>query len=216
MATLIYSLFTTPISLTCQLFILMAIEGVASIGCFVCSSFNGSNPLCEDTFNSTINQGTLLTLSGTYYQYPCWAFKKQRQGLFPADHCIKVNGYRSDQPAQTMVIRTCALDSGTLTADTEIVRISHCGHFKYEGYQYSGCVQACDTDGCNIATTHNSHYCLTFILPAIVSLLHYSSTEEFLLICNNFLSTFMQQLKTTIYLRRFSILRRFFSPSFSI
>uniref|UniRef100_A0A0M3IVS8 Sushi domain-containing protein n=1 Tax=Ascaris lumbricoides TaxID=6252 RepID=A0A0M3IVS8_ASCLU len=69
--------------------------GVTSIGCFVCSSFNGSNPLCEDTFNSTIHQGTLLTLSGTYYQYPCWAFKKQRQGLFPADHCIKVNGYRS-------------------------------------------------------------------------------------------------------------------------
>ncbi|KAK5976874.1 hypothetical protein GCK32_016635 [Trichostrongylus colubriformis] len=48
-----------------------------------------------------------------------------------------------------MIIRTCALDSGTLTADTEIVRISHCGHFKFEGYHYTGCVQACDSDGCN-------------------------------------------------------------------
>lgn len=54
-----------------------------------------------------------------------------------------------DNPSQTIVIRTCALDSGSLTADTEIVRISHCGSFKYEGHQYSGCVQSCSTDGCN-------------------------------------------------------------------
>ncbi|KHN83847.1 hypothetical protein Tcan_09546 [Toxocara canis] len=92
--------------------------GVESIGCFVCSSFNGSNPSCEDTFNSTVQHGSQTTPGAAHYQYPCWAFMKQRQGLFPADHCIKVNGYRSDEPAQTMVIRTCALDSGTLTADT--------------------------------------------------------------------------------------------------
>lgn len=73
-----------------------------AIGCFVCSSFNGSNPLCEDAFNSSINSlkqkgsqrgGYGLGLAN--YQYPCWAFKKQRKGLFPADHCIKVSGYRS-------------------------------------------------------------------------------------------------------------------------
>uniref|UniRef100_A0A0M3IQX4 ZP domain-containing protein n=1 Tax=Ascaris lumbricoides TaxID=6252 RepID=A0A0M3IQX4_ASCLU len=143
-----------------------------------------------------------------------------------------------------MVIRTCALDSGTLTADTGkrlygyrivvisntkainiqvackhvipmIVRISHCGHFKYEGYQYSGCVQACDTDGCNIATKNNSFYCLTFILPIIVLLLEYSFIDEFLLICINFLCKFMQQFKTIIYHRWFSILRRFFFLSHS-
>uniref|UniRef100_A0AC35F6S3 Protein quiver n=1 Tax=Panagrolaimus sp. PS1159 TaxID=55785 RepID=A0AC35F6S3_9BILA len=126
----------------------------AGIGCFVCSSFNGSNPDCEDTFNSTVERGAKGNIAN--YQFPCWAFKKNRQGLFPADHCIKVSGYKSNDPTQTIVIRTCALDSGTLTADTEIVRISHCGHFKYEGSQYTGCVQACDTDGCNkISANYN-------------------------------------------------------------
>lgn len=114
------------------------------------------------------------------YHHPCFTFKKGRQGLFPADHCIKINGYRgrnsmfllycnlADNSSKTMIIRTCALDSGTLTADTgklilkyllkrdiisEIVRISHCGHFKYEGLHYTGCVQSCDTDGCNAAVS---------------------------------------------------------------
>ena len=32
-----------------------------------------------------------------------------------------------------MVIRTCALDSGTLTLDTELVRMSHCGSFVLDG-----------------------------------------------------------------------------------
>ncbi|TKR86449.1 hypothetical protein L596_011041 [Steinernema carpocapsae] len=129
---------------------IMAFQEVEGIGCFVCSSFNGSNPLCEDSFNSTIDQTTKSSASGiANYQFPCWSFKKNREGLFPADHCIKVNGYRTDDSRHTMVIRTCALDSGTLTADTEIVRISHCGHFKYNGNQYTGCVQSCSTDGCN-------------------------------------------------------------------
>uniref|UniRef100_A0A7E4V760 Protein sleepless n=1 Tax=Panagrellus redivivus TaxID=6233 RepID=A0A7E4V760_PANRE len=124
--------------------------GTASgIGCFVCSSFNGSNPECEDTFNSSVAEGATGNIAN--YQFPCWAFKKNRQGLFPADHCIKISGHRKDDPDHTIVIRTCAMDSGTLTADTEIVRISHCGFFKYEGHQFSGCVQACDTDGCNSA-----------------------------------------------------------------
>lgn len=30
-----------------------------------------------------------------------------------------------------MTIRGCALDSGTLTTDTEITRMSHCGSFYY-------------------------------------------------------------------------------------
>uniref|UniRef100_A0AC34QUD9 Protein quiver n=1 Tax=Panagrolaimus sp. JU765 TaxID=591449 RepID=A0AC34QUD9_9BILA len=139
----------------------------AGIGCFVCSSFNGSNPECEDTFNSSVQKGTKNTIAN--YQFPCWAFKKNRQGLFPADHCIKVNGYRSDDPTQTIVIRTCALDSGTLTADTEIVRISHCGHFKYEGHQFTGCVQACDTDGCN----NTIPLSINFILLSIIFILNY-------------------------------------------
>lgn len=69
------------------------ISETSSIGCFVCSSFNGSNPNCEDTFNSTVVHDANSASGASNYQYPCWAFKKQRQGLFPADHCIKVNGH---------------------------------------------------------------------------------------------------------------------------
>ncbi|CAD5231947.1 unnamed protein product [Bursaphelenchus xylophilus] len=135
-----------------QAFLFFSFFGVnsAGIGCFVCSSFNQGNPECEDMFNSSVSHSAKGSVAN--YQYPCWAFKKDRQGLFPADHCVKVNGYQTDDNSQTILIRTCALDSGTLTADTEIVRISHCGHFKYEGKQYTGCVQSCDTDGCNGVT----------------------------------------------------------------
>ncbi|CAJ0584704.1 unnamed protein product, partial [Mesorhabditis spiculigera] len=95
--------------------------------------------------------GQPSTSGPQHYQHPCFAFRKERDGLFPADHCIKINGKRMDDPTQTMMVRTCAVDSGSLTADTEIVRISHCGSFKYEHQYYDGCVQACDTDGCNSA-----------------------------------------------------------------
>ncbi|CAL2045918.1 unnamed protein product [Caenorhabditis brenneri] len=127
----------------------MEASGVSGIGCFVCSSFDGENKGCEDPFNSTMDLSSRDRDASAVanYNYPCWAYKKGRHGLFPADHCIKIVGYRADNDSKTLVIRTCALDSGTLTADTEIVRISHCGSFKYEGHQYKGCVQSCDTDG---------------------------------------------------------------------
>ena len=65
-----------------------------------------------------------------------------------------------------MMIRGCAVDSGTLTTDTEIIRMSHCGAFYFnersetikQDLDYSdwlaryvrGCVQSCsDVDGCN-------------------------------------------------------------------
>ena len=39
----------------------------------------------------------------------------------------------ADGNYEKMVIRTCALDSGTLTLDTELVRMSHCGSFVLDG-----------------------------------------------------------------------------------
>lgn len=110
------------------LFMVFCLATNAGIGCFVCSSFNQGNPECEDMFNSTVSQSAKGSIGN--YQYPCWAFKKDRKGLFPADHCVKISGYQSkhplsyylfvlaDDPSKTMVIRTCAMDSGTLTADT--------------------------------------------------------------------------------------------------
>ena len=32
----------------------------------------------------------------------------------------------------TIMVRGCALDSGTLTTDTELIRMSHCGSFYFE------------------------------------------------------------------------------------
>lgn len=37
-----------------------------------------------------------------------------------------------EETGDSILIRACALDSGTLTTDTEIVRMSHCGHFYYQ------------------------------------------------------------------------------------
>ncbi|ETN72191.1 hypothetical protein NECAME_13938 [Necator americanus] len=117
---------------------------------------------------------TRETSSIANYHHPCWAFKKGRQGLFPADHCIKIIGHivTAENISKTMIIRTCALDSGTLTADTEIVRISHCGHFKFEGFHYTGCVQACDSDGCNSSEDCSRViYFFTLLLLTVVDLL---------------------------------------------
>ena len=33
------------------------------------------------------------------------------------------------EAGSNLTIRGCAVDSGTLTADTEMVRLSHCGSF---------------------------------------------------------------------------------------
>ncbi|CAI5451753.1 unnamed protein product [Caenorhabditis angaria] len=143
------------------------IEGVSGIGCFVCTSFDGNNKACEDPFHSSfelIKKEREDMSKVANYRHPCWAHRKGRTGLFPADHCIKIIGIKADNASETVVIRTCALDSGTLTADTEIVRISHCGSFKYDGQQYKGCVQSCDTDGCNSTPSSNSPFLSLIIL----------------------------------------------------
>ena len=77
--------------------------------------------------------------------------RKGRDGLFPATSCIKIAGYFGEKKSwdfgwtwfefliqfpddnkETITVRGCALDSGTLTTDTEIIRMSHCGKFYYE------------------------------------------------------------------------------------
>ena len=85
-----------------------------------------------------------------------------------------------------MTVRTCAVDGGTLTADTEIVRLSHCGAFYLDErcsdvmimmfrslmimmlrYIY-GCIDVCDdVDGCNEAQNQvlNTFFlCSVFIM----------------------------------------------------
>ncbi|KAF4531470.1 hypothetical protein B566_EDAN004241 [Ephemera danica] len=43
----------------------------------------------------------------------------------------------ADETGIRLTVRGCALDSGTLTTDTEIIRMSHCGGFYFDENGYS-------------------------------------------------------------------------------
>lgn len=62
---------------------------VNAIDCFVCNSINGSNSYCEDPFNTNVIK---------YLRKNCEGYKKERQGNFPADHCIKIVGTAGNFP----------------------------------------------------------------------------------------------------------------------
>ncbi|XP_054708734.1 uncharacterized protein LOC129218477 [Uloborus diversus] len=113
-----------------------------ALDCFKCVSVGGDNKACEDPFHNNYTSDIL--------EAPCWAGRKQRDGVFPATACIKLSGIYEDT-GQKMVVRGCALDSGTLTIDTEIVRMSHCGGFYFDDRYVSGCLQSCSEDACNTA-----------------------------------------------------------------
>ncbi|XP_063872021.1 uncharacterized protein LOC135106656 [Scylla paramamosain] len=100
--------------------------GVEGLDCFKCGSVNGSDPQCSDPFHH--NHST------TYLASPCLAGWKGREGAFPATHCVKLSGYFY-QTGESMFVRGCTTDSGTLTVDTELGRQSHCGVFLYDDSQ---------------------------------------------------------------------------------
>merc|ERR1719483_155040 len=57
---------------------------------------------------------------GLELESPCMGGRKGRDGLFPASDCIKVTGVYGESciyvdTGVSMMIRGCALDSGTLT-----------------------------------------------------------------------------------------------------
>jgi len=143
------------------------IQSVSSAGidCFKCVSTNGSNPLCEDPFHNNYTSNIL--------ERPCMGGRKGRNGLFPASACIKVAGTYADGSGSIM-IRGCSLDSGTLTVDTELVRMSHCGSFFFNEKYVHGCVMSCDdVDACNSATQtmDNNLFKTTSSLPFITKYL---------------------------------------------
>nr|XP_023023424.1 uncharacterized protein LOC111511628 [Leptinotarsa decemlineata] len=118
---------------------------VLSIDCFKCISINKSYRPCEDPFHNNYTAEILHS--------PCMGGRKGRDGVFPATSCIKITGV-FDETEDEIVLRGCALDSGGLTADTELVRMSHCGGFYYDNKYVRGCVQSCnDADACNISLT---------------------------------------------------------------
>ncbi|KAG5873728.1 hypothetical protein JTB14_035542 [Gonioctena quinquepunctata] len=114
---------------------------VLPIDCFKCISVNKNYKPCEDPFHNNYTVDIL--------QSPCMGGRKGRDGTFPATSCIKITGV-FDGTEDEIVLRGCALDSGGLTTDTELVRMSHCGGFYYDDKYVRGCVQSCnDADACN-------------------------------------------------------------------
>ncbi|KAJ6633460.1 hypothetical protein Bhyg_15807, partial [Pseudolycoriella hygida] len=105
-----------------------------SIDCFKCVSYNGNNVACDDPFHNNV--------STAFLEAPCMGGRKGRDGLFPATSCIKIAGHFADT-GESITVRGCALDSGTLTTDTELIRMSHCGRFYYEDRYVKGCLQSC-------------------------------------------------------------------------
>jgi len=71
---------------------------VDGIGCYVCSSFNGNNPKCEDPFNTTFpeseGEGEPVV---DFYVADCKTGKKGKNGLFPASVCFKIKADYSNK-----------------------------------------------------------------------------------------------------------------------
>ncbi|RZF34154.1 hypothetical protein LSTR_LSTR003564 [Laodelphax striatellus] len=144
----------------------LALTVKGSIGCFKCVSINGDNPACDDPFHNNYTVDIL--------ESPCLGGRKGRNGLFPATACIKLTGIYDDT-GDSIMVRGCALDSGTLTTDTELIRMSHCGGFYFDDRYARGCVQSCDDgDACNTAalTTNSTPF---VILPSLFCLLLYNN-----------------------------------------
>lgn len=66
------------------------------------------------------------------------------------------------------MVRDCALDSGSLTTDTELVRMSHCGAFYLDNEYVRGCVQSCFNDGCNQGISLQQKDQKSFIITSLL------------------------------------------------
>ncbi len=61
----------------------LAVFPAQSVGCFMCSSYNNSDPSCHDPFNPVE--------TGIYHK-DCKTTVPGRNGLFPAHFCVKMSG----------------------------------------------------------------------------------------------------------------------------
>ncbi|XP_067685462.1 uncharacterized protein [Haliotis asinina] len=99
-----------------------------SLGCFTCTSLNGSNPSCRDPFNPVhVN-----------YQTNCEQGMEGRVGTFPAKYCTKIKGVRVDTQSE-MLVRSCGMKS----------MLNTCGLFRFKEHDYNGCLMSCKANACN-------------------------------------------------------------------
>ncbi|KAK3786540.1 hypothetical protein RRG08_020921 [Elysia crispata] len=118
----------------CLLVLLMAVFShiAQAIDCYKCTSIDGKVEDCEDDFDRGISTVHLISRECVY-------------GYFKGTHCIKLKGLRED--GVRITVRDCSDgDWG-----------SHCGDIRYlygnKQQKIDGCLEACDHDGCNPATT---------------------------------------------------------------
>ncbi|XP_071083382.1 uncharacterized protein [Haliotis cracherodii] len=140
--------FTSPfIALLCVL--LSDLCRVNSLGCFTCTSLNGSNPYCRDPFNPVhVN-----------YETKCKQGMDGRVGTFPAKYCTKIKGVRVDTQSE-MLVRSCGMES----------MLNTCGMFRFKEHDYHGCLMSCKANACNEASVlrHVSSCIFVFILSVFV------------------------------------------------
>ncbi|XP_076460878.1 uncharacterized protein LOC143293647 [Babylonia areolata] len=161
-----------PCVIVCLLLPLLLLIDVQvnGLGCFKCTSINHTNPDCEDRFNNTDKR---------FWDGDCWAYRKKREGMFPATQCIKMTA-EDDETGYSVVVRNCVVDDGGTNSETEIGRLTHCGwlnKIEYNRKRMRGCILACDTDGCNAATlppSLNMNFRLIAILCAITTFLSWT------------------------------------------
>lgn len=94
----------------------------------------------------------------------------ENRGRMHDDRLPELEFFISEDSGETMVVRTCALDSGTLTVDTELVRMSHCGSFYFDDRYVRGCVVSCSTDACN-STISKRPSLIMLLIAVLISLL---------------------------------------------
>ncbi|OQR76805.1 hypothetical protein BIW11_07539 [Tropilaelaps mercedesae] len=133
--------------------LLLLMPGPASaIDCFTCTSLNRSNPGCHDPFHPT----------DAHYVSNCMVPKEGHIGVFPAQYCVKLNGFSVSNNVE-LTIRVCSLESMD----------NSCGMFRYQSEYMQGCISTCDEDGCNAAppTQTPSHTVARWLLLGVASLL---------------------------------------------
>ncbi|KAA0203234.1 hypothetical protein HAZT_HAZT004352 [Hyalella azteca] len=106
--------------------------------CVPCTEDEHGNRTTLVVRSCALDSGTITTDTELVRMSHCGAFYLNQCCVLCNDEgsvCWKRLKYRAPaaDTGVSVVVRDCALDSGTLTTDTEIIRMSHCGSFKLEG-----------------------------------------------------------------------------------
>lgn len=137
-------------SLGATLALLLFAEPASAIDCFTCTSLNRSNAGCHDPFHPT----------DAHYVSNCMVPKEGHIGVFPAQYCVKLNGF-SVQGNIELTIRVCSLESMD----------NSCGMFRYQNEYMQGCISTCDENGCNSALSKltSSSWTAHWLLIGVIS-----------------------------------------------